>query len=86
MAAAAGKFHAPAADQIQHRRLLGQLHRMMHRQGVDGDAQAKSFGPLRHGAERNIGRRHQGKLRLAVDLGDPISVVAQGGRRAQPAP
>jgi hypothetical protein len=80
MAAAAGELHAPAADQIQHRRLFGQLHRVVHRQGVDGDAQAQVLGALRHRAEGDVGRRHQGKLRLAMDLGNPVGVIAQAIR------
>ena len=75
--AAAGKLHAPAADQIQHRRLFGQLNRMVHRQSVDRDTEAQAFGALRHRAKGDIGRRHQGKLRLAMDLGDPIGVIPQ---------
>jgi hypothetical protein len=77
MAAAGGEIHAAAADQIQHRRFLGKLHRMMHRQRVHRDAEAQPFGSLRRRPEHHIGRGQQRESGLAVNLGDPIGVKSQ---------
>jgi hypothetical protein len=54
---------------------------MMHRQSVDRDAEAKPFGSLRHSAEYDVGRGNQRKLRLAVNLGDPVSGESEAIRQ-----
>ena len=73
MAAAGGEIHPAVAHEIEHRRFFGELHRMMHRQSVNRDAKAKPLGSLCHRAEHDVGRGQKRELRLAVNLGDPIS-------------
>jgi hypothetical protein len=77
VAPARGEFHPAVAHEIEHRRFLGKLHRMMHRQSIDGNAETKPLGPLRHCTEHDIRRREERELGLTMNLGEPVSVKSQ---------
>ena len=77
MTAAGGEIHPAVADQIEHRRFFGKLHRMVHRQCVDGDTEAQTFGSLRHRTKHNVRSGEQRKFRLAMNLCNPVGVESQ---------
>jgi hypothetical protein len=66
---------ASAADDVQHRELLGQVHRMMERQQADAHAQSERRGVGRHVRCQDRRRRAEAIV-VEVVLGNPDGVIA----------
>jgi hypothetical protein len=77
MTTAGGKFHSPVTEEIEHRRFFSELHGMMHRQCIYRHPKAQPLGSLRHSPEDDVGRGEERKLRLAMNLSDPVSVESE---------
>ena len=78
--AADAKLNAPAADEVDRRRVLGEPQRVLQRNGHHRGAEPDARGAFRDGGEQDEGRgagAGPGAAVLEMVLGDPAAVEAK---------